>query len=101
MTNIYILYSTFFIENMALEKPAWQQHGYFGKGTTWGAAKAVDGFYFDRSAHGGKCTISGDGQTTAEWRVDLGRVVSISHIKIFYRTDNLPSSMCQIFLLRF
>ncbi|XP_061166265.1 angiopoietin-1 receptor-like [Saccostrea echinata] len=77
--------------NLALGKPAWQKNNYQGTEIEWGAAKAVDGHFSDRSAGGNQCTIS-DGQQTAEWRVDLERVVSISYINIYYRTDNAPIS---------
>ncbi|XP_056002226.1 platelet endothelial aggregation receptor 1-like isoform X4 [Ostrea edulis] len=79
-------------ENLALRKPAWQEHNWPDKpyDVEWGAAKAVDGMDTDRSAGGTHCTISGPSKTTATWRVDLESVVSISHIDIYYRTDNLP-----------
>ncbi|XP_062620861.1 multiple epidermal growth factor-like domains protein 10 [Saccostrea cucullata] len=77
-------------ENLSLGKPAWQKSNYPGA-RTWGADKAVDGNYTYRGALGNQCTISADYQQTAEWRVDLESVVSISHINIFYRTDNRPS----------
>ncbi|XP_062597070.1 multiple epidermal growth factor-like domains protein 10 [Saccostrea cucullata] len=82
---------TFAIENLALNKPAWQAHNWSGKETEWGAWKAVDGQYSNRAAGGNQCTISADGQQIAEWRVDLGRIVSISYIDICYRTDNVRS----------
>lgn len=44
-------------------------------------------FYTDRGT-GGQCTINNDGQYTAEQRVDLGNVLSISYINIYYRTKN-------------
>ncbi|XP_056003651.1 multiple epidermal growth factor-like domains protein 10 [Ostrea edulis] len=80
-------------ENLAFRKPAWQQHKWPGEplDVDWGAAKVVDGKYTDRSESGNQCAISAPGQTTATWRVDLGSVVSINHIDIYYRTDNLPS----------
>lgn len=43
---------------------------------------------YDDRGTGGQCTICDDGRYTATWRVDLGKVVSISHIDIYYRTDN-------------
>lgn len=43
--------------------------------------------YDNRGEHGGQCTISDDGKYTAEWRVDLGKVVSISQVDIYYRKD--------------
>lgn len=43
--------------------------------------------YTDRGT-GGQCTISDVGKYTAIWRVDLGGVVSINKIDIYYRTDN-------------
>ncbi|XP_056002212.1 receptor-type tyrosine-protein phosphatase mu-like [Ostrea edulis] len=78
-------------ENLALRRPAWQEHNFPGKEMDWGAAKAVDGLYTNRSLEGNQCTRSGRRQTTATWRVDLGSVLRISHIDIYYRTDNFPS----------
>ncbi|XP_061170667.1 uncharacterized protein LOC133180107 [Saccostrea echinata] len=80
-------------ENLALQKFAWQLNNFIDKegNKHWGAEKAVDGHYIDRSASGNYCTISDNQKSTAIWRVDLEGVVSISHINIFYRTDNVPS----------
>ncbi|XP_062597119.1 platelet endothelial aggregation receptor 1-like, partial [Saccostrea cucullata] len=78
-------------DNLALNKSAWQQTTWTGQLIPWGAAKAVDGQYTNRSAGGNQCSISNGGQQTAEWRVDLESKISISHISIFYRTDNTPS----------
>ncbi|XP_056002114.1 protein draper-like isoform X1 [Ostrea edulis] len=74
-------------ENIASGKPAQQLYPY--SDSRWGADKAVDGQKLDFSAAGGQCTISTNGAQTAKWWVDLGGVLSIRHITIYYRTDNL------------
>lgn len=79
------------IENMALGRPTWQQHPFCRGDCGVGSENAVDGLYSDRLPFSNQCTLSYNSQYTAEWRVDLGSVVSISHINIFYRSDNLPS----------
>ena len=75
-----------FLENLALNKPTWQQYPFPKRETVWGAAKAVDGLYTDLSAGGEQCVIS-DGKSTAEWRVNLETIRSVHHITIHYRTD--------------
>lgn len=75
------------VENLALLKPTWEQNPWPNV-DEYKTANAVDGRYTNRGAYGGQCTISNDGKYTAEWRVDLGNVVSISQIDIYYRTEN-------------
>lgn len=76
------------LENLALNKPTWQEHPWPEPNSRdVGSENAVDGMYTDRGT-GGQCTINADGYYTAEWRVDLGSVVRISYINIFYRTEN-------------
>lgn len=77
--------------NLARQRPVWEDNPWLGT-EDWRATKAVDGRKNDRRATGGQCVISENNRKTATWRVDLGYVVSISHIKIFYRTDNFPST---------
>lgn len=83
----YLVTCFIYTENLALHKPTWEQYPWPDKSRDFGSEKAVDGMYDDRGT-GGQCTISDDGKYTATWRVDLGGVVSISHIDIYYRTDN-------------
>ncbi|XP_078330368.1 uncharacterized protein LOC144624439 [Crassostrea virginica] len=65
-------------ENLALHKPAWQSSTWRPSfpGLSYTADRAVDGQYT------GPCAESGVGQTTVEWRVDLGAVKNIHHVLI-------------------
>ena len=74
---------------MALRRPVWEDRPWPDK-QDWRGDKAVDGLYDNRGALGGQCVISEIFARTATWKVDLEGVVSISHIDIYYRTDNLP-----------
>nr|XP_022305738.1 platelet endothelial aggregation receptor 1-like isoform X1 [Crassostrea virginica] len=71
-------------ENLALHKSVWQNSTVL----SFTADLAVDGQYTDLTYNGGQCAVSGWGQTTTEWRVDLGDVRSIHHIVIQYATGN-------------
>lgn len=71
-----------------MNKPAWQQHSYYPVNGPYGAGVAVDGYKLDLDVYGGLCTLSASVQSTAEWRVDLGGVLSIHYIFIQYATNN-------------
>lgn len=75
------------LENLALNKSTWQKHPWPDSSRDFGSENAVDGMYTDRET-GGQCTINNDGEYTAEWRVDLGNILNISYINIYYRTEN-------------
>lgn len=83
-----MLFFLIYEENLAFNKPTWQEHPWpESNSRDFGSDNAVDGMYTDRGT-GGQCTINAEGYYTAEWRVDLGSVVRISYINIFYRTEN-------------
>lgn len=88
---LFVLFISFVKENLALNRLTWQQNPWLDTNKDVGSENAVDGLYYDRGT-GGQCAISADNKSTSEWGVDLGNVASISHIDIFYRTDNQPSS---------
>ena len=73
------------IENIALHQPAWQSSTVL---PYTGAERAVDGLYSNLSVHGRQCAVSDNNHTTAEWRVDLGRVHSIHHVFLQFMTLN-------------
>lgn len=79
------------LENVALHKKAWQLHPYEipRMNNLLSATNAVDGLKTNLSFFGGQCTQSGLYQYEAMWRVDLGAVLGINHITIYYKTDNV------------
>lgn len=80
----------FFKGNLALNKRAELEPIWDDTNKDVGKENAVDGLYNDRGT-GGQCAISADNALTAMWYVDLGSVLSISHVDIYYRTDNKQS----------
>lgn len=90
--NIILNVIIYFTENIALHKTAWQKDTVFGNT----AGRAVDGLKSSLSIWGSDCVTSWYNRT-AEWRVDLGTVVSIHHIFIQYATNNLPWGIVYIF----
>lgn len=89
-----IRHVSFFLppDNIALKKSAWQLHPYPDRTLrdSANASKAVDGLKTDLSYIGHQCTVSANYKHEAEWGVDLGAVLGIHHITIYYRTDNQP-----------
>lgn len=71
-----------------MNKPAWQQYPYYSFYGSYGAGVAVDGYKLDLNVLGGQCTLSADERSTAEWRVNLGGVLSIHYIFIQYATNS-------------
>ncbi|XP_056003593.1 multiple epidermal growth factor-like domains protein 6 [Ostrea edulis] len=88
-----------FSENIALLKPAWQEHPY--DNILGVAGNAVDGEKSDLSYNGGQCTTSAADQRTATWWVNLSSVLNIHHITIFHRTENSESNFRNFFTPRF
>lgn len=84
------LYSV--LENVALRKNAWQLNPYENPNIIriLDASNAVDGLKTNLSFFGGQCTQSANSKDEAMWRVDLGVVLGIHHITIYYKTDNVP-----------
>ena len=78
------------IENVAVNKGAYQENRYTGlSNDLTGARNAVDGLKTDLSVRGGQCVISQNGMHTATWWVNLAKIHSIHHITIYYRTGNV------------
>ena len=78
-------YFSFFTENLALHKQAWQSSTYRSYS---GADRAVDGQYTDLRGWGGPCAVSYWGHRTAEWWVDLWGVKNIHHVFLQFSTNN-------------
>lgn len=90
-----------FSVNVALNKPAYQQHPHKTGNKKFDASNAVDGRKSDLRPWGGQCAVSADEKKTATWWVDLTRVHSIHHITIHYMTNNKEWGTCKCTLTPF
>lgn len=73
-----------------MHKSAWQLHSYANQKLRvfFKASNAVDELKTDLSFSGGQYTQSANHQYETMWRVDLGAILGINHITLFYKTDN-------------
>ena len=79
----------FTLDNLALNKPAYQEYPYTGLSLDFtDASNAVDGLKSDLSIWGKQCVVSANARHTATWWVNLINISSIHHITIFFRTGN-------------
>lgn len=99
--SIIIMMLVCYLENVALGKSVWEDRPWGDMSRKWSADNAVDGRYDNRSAWGGQCVITENYAETATLRVDLGDMVNISHINLYYRTDNLPRMAISHNLLKY
>ena len=85
---------SFLSENIALNKPAYQENRYaeLSEALTQ-ASNAVDGLKKNLSVWGGQCVISENNKQTATWGVNLTSILSIHHMRIYYRTENVAWGM--------
>ena len=74
-------------ENLALFKPAYQDHPYKGSHIeNVNASDAVDGMKLNPSDPEDHCVLSDDRKQTATWWVNLTSISSIHHIMAYYMT---------------
>ena len=85
-----------YLENVALNKSAWQQNTVFN----YAAKRGVDGRKSSLKRYGDECVTS-EYKATSEWRVDLEHVLSIHHISILFATDDKDWSMIVVLYIRF
>ncbi|XP_078330543.1 uncharacterized protein LOC111113024 [Crassostrea virginica] len=96
------LHFPFFSDNIALRKPTYQENPYQGLSEALTqASNAVDGLKTNLSFWGGQCVISDVDKKTATWWVNLTSILSIHHIRIYYRTGNVPWGSTNGFAARF
>ena len=89
--SIHINFVCNLSENIALQKPTYQEHQYLrlAEALTQ-ASNAVDGLKSNLSYWGAQCVISENDQTSALLWVNLTSILSIHHINIYFRTENKP-----------
>lgn len=75
--------------NIALNKPAHQLNQYDPGDNRFDASNAVDGNKSDLNGLRGQCVLSADHKEIATWWVNLTSILSIHHIIIYFRTDNV------------
>lgn len=81
-------FPSFFADNIALNKQAYQQNQFLAGNNKYDASNAVDGLKSDLTNNGGQCAISAAKQTTTWW-VNLTAIHSIHHITIYFMTNNI------------
>ncbi|XP_078328720.1 receptor-type tyrosine-protein phosphatase T-like isoform X2 [Crassostrea virginica] len=86
-------------DNIALNKPAKEEFPYVHPKVS--ASNAVDGRKTDLRGLGGQCSLSAVNITNATWWVNLTSILSIHHIKIYYRTDNVAWGPSNGYTIRF
>lgn len=83
-----LLYSEYimhiFTVNVALNKPAYMQYQYEPGDNRYDASNAVDGQKSVQSFSGGHCSLSVTRKQTATWWVNLTKIHSIHHIRIYF-----------------
>lgn len=77
-------------DNVALNKPAYQQYPLYPGDDTYDAINAVDGRKTNMSWFGGQCAVSASNKRTATWWVNLTSINSIHHINIYYIKGSAP-----------
>lgn len=83
-----LLYSEYIMQiftvNVALNKPAYVQYQYKPGDNRYGASNAVDGQKTVQSFSEGQCALSVTRKPTATWWVNLTKIHSIHHIRIYF-----------------
>lgn len=83
------MFIVFFIVNIALNKPTYQQYPFRQGDATYDSSNAVDGLKVDLKRSGGQCVYSSLEETATLW-VNMTSIHSIHNITIYYMTENYP-----------